>query len=218
MTATTCSPACVSRSVQRVPRDRPLMTQDRCGHEAPTFAPQGSPPSPSQADSLPLSVPLRVTHTRKPSQTSGDQATGFSWETRGLPFQSQRGSGLLGRPPPPADTRNPISSPVHGEGLTSTAGNQPPRSVYTPEICPRQEEHITGVGLPGHPGPSVQLGSVLAHGWSPCCLKKRGQNRRFPGKCSREAGLFITKVDTPVSVSRLAGSALSLAVFPVLST
>ena len=76
MTATTCSPACVSRSVQRVPRDRPLMTQDRCGHEAPTFAPQGSPPSPSQADSLPLSVPLRVTHTRKPSQTSGDQVTG----------------------------------------------------------------------------------------------------------------------------------------------
>lgn len=70
-----------------------------CGNKASTSAPQGGPPGPSQAGSVPLSVPLHVTHTQKPAQTSGNQEAGFSWEKQGLPFQSQRSSGLLGRPP-----------------------------------------------------------------------------------------------------------------------
>lgn len=181
-----------------------LVCADRCpgtGHswgrtgvdtKAPTLLPRAARPAPHKQ--TPSLCPSAChTHTRKPSQTSGDQMAGFSWEKRGLSFQSQRGSSLLGRPPPPADTGNPISSDVSGEGLTSTAGNQPPRSVYTPETSPRQEEHVTGVGLPGQPGPSGQLGSVLAEGCSSCYLKKQEQNRRFPRKCNKEASLFTTE-------------------------
>lgn len=36
-----------------------------CGNEASTSAPQGGPPGPSQAGPIPLSVPLRVTHTHR---------------------------------------------------------------------------------------------------------------------------------------------------------
>ena len=83
----------------RCPRTGHPRGRGSCGNEASTSAPQGGPPSPSQAGPIPLSVPLSITHTQKPAQTSGNQELGFSWEKRGLPFQSQRCSGLLGRPP-----------------------------------------------------------------------------------------------------------------------
>lgn len=170
---------------------------------------QGGPPGPSQAGPIPLSVPLRVTHThRSPLRLQVTR----SWAAPGrskVYLSRARGAVVCWGGPPPANTGNPISSHVHSEGLTWTAGNQPPRSVYSPEIGTRQEQHSTGVGLPGQPGHSGQPGSVLADGWSSCCLKKQEQNENETGK----QACLLPKADSSISVSRLVGSALSVTVF-----
>lgn len=159
----------------------------------PTLLPRAARPAPHKQTPF-LSLPLCVSHTH------AEALSDFRWpdgrlllgEVRSV-FPEPEGQQLAGAAPTTSRHGKPHSSHVHGEGLTSTAGNQPPRSVYTPEISPRQEEHVTGVGLPGQPGPSGQLGSVLAEGWSSCYLKKQEQNRRFPRKCNKEASLFTTE-------------------------
>lgn len=100
MAATTCSPACIIWSMQT---GAPGQATRGGGAVVETRPPPLLPGRPARPlTSRPhssLCPSARHTHTQKPAQTSGNQELGCSWEKQGLPFQSQRSSGLLGRPP-----------------------------------------------------------------------------------------------------------------------
>lgn len=209
MAATTCSPACVRWSVQtgapgRATRGGKAVVETR----PPPLLPRAARPAPhKQAPFLSLSLCMSHTH-RSPLRLQVTRRRASPGRSK-VYLSRARGAVVCWGGPPPANMGNPISSHVHGEGLTWTAGNQPPRSVYTPEIGTRQEWHSTGVGLPGQPGPSGQPGSVLADGWPSCCLKKQEQSENETGT----QACLLPKADSSISVSRLVGSALSVTVF-----
>lgn len=214
MTATTCSPACVSWSVQMGALVRATHGAGQAWTRSPPLCSPGRPVRPLTSR-LPSSLCPSAchTHTQKPSQTSGGQMAGFSWEKRGLSFQSQRGSSLLGRPPPPADTGNPTlpTSTVRASPLQLEISHP---EAFTPQKSAQGRKSTSRAWA--SQDNLVPLGS-----WGQCWRRdgllaiSRSKSRTggFHENATRKQACSPRKVNTSASVSKLVGSALSVAVF-----